>query len=143
MQPTLADFTHDETAAVSVDWIVLTAVLVGTGLAVTSTVRTGVENGPVDSIVTLQGYVMQQSFGAGSCERGLDGVQDAEARRVADGAEDGVDVMAWRAANLDGLADHALEHELARKRARLRDARSAEATEVAIMQCELVLRGLG
>ena len=36
------DFLHDETGAVTVDWVVLTAALVGLGLAVVTVVRTGV-----------------------------------------------------------------------------------------------------
>jgi len=35
-------FAADESGAVTVDWVVLTAAIVGLGLAVISTVRTGV-----------------------------------------------------------------------------------------------------
>lgn len=37
-------FTNDEEGAVTVDWVVLTAAIVGLGIAVIASVRTGVEN---------------------------------------------------------------------------------------------------
>lgn len=37
-------FLADESGAVTVDWVVLTAAIVGLGLAVITTVRTGVNN---------------------------------------------------------------------------------------------------
>ncbi|MCT8161362.1 Flp family type IVb pilin [Pseudoruegeria sp. SHC-113] len=38
------NFAKDESGAVTVDWVVLTAALVGLGIAVLSTVATGVDN---------------------------------------------------------------------------------------------------
>lgn len=40
----LKSFTLSESGAVTVDWVVLTAALVGLGLAVTNTVADGLEN---------------------------------------------------------------------------------------------------
>ncbi|SDW92766.1 Flp family type IVb pilin [Roseicitreum antarcticum] len=38
----IKEFHNDESGAVTVDWVVLTAAIVGLGIAVVSTVRTGV-----------------------------------------------------------------------------------------------------
>lgn len=38
------NFCNDESGAVTVDWVVLTAAIVGLGIAVVATVRTGVGN---------------------------------------------------------------------------------------------------
>ena len=40
----LSSFFHCESGAVTVDWVVLTAALVGLGLAVTNTVADGLES---------------------------------------------------------------------------------------------------
>ncbi len=37
-------FSEDESGAVTVDWVVLTAAIVGTGIAVLSTVSTGIDD---------------------------------------------------------------------------------------------------
>ena len=39
---TIKHFSKDESGAVTVDWVVLTAAIVGLGIAVIATVRTGV-----------------------------------------------------------------------------------------------------
>ncbi len=39
-----AAFVHSESGAVTVDWVVLTAAIVGLGLAVTNTVSDGLEH---------------------------------------------------------------------------------------------------
>ena len=41
---TLKTFAADESGAVTVDWVVLTAAIVGLGLAVITSVRTGVQS---------------------------------------------------------------------------------------------------
>ena len=43
-QPKIIAFLSDESGAVTVDWVVLTAALVGLGLAVMSVVSGGIEN---------------------------------------------------------------------------------------------------
>ncbi|WP_371154354.1 pilus assembly protein [Jannaschia sp. 2305UL9-9] len=40
----LAQFIHDESGAVTVDWVVLTAALVGLGLAVMGVISGGIES---------------------------------------------------------------------------------------------------
>ncbi len=41
-------FSKDESGAVTVDWVVLTAALVGIGLAVISTIEAGIDNASSD-----------------------------------------------------------------------------------------------
>ncbi|MGC9419426.1 MAG: Flp family type IVb pilin [Rhodovulum sp.] len=47
-------FHNDESGAVTVDWVVLTAAIVGLGIAVLSTVKTGVDDlaGDIESALT-------------------------------------------------------------------------------------------
>jgi Flp pilus assembly pilin Flp len=48
-------FARDESGAVTVDWVVLTAAIVGLGLAVISSVRTGTSNLATDIETSLTG----------------------------------------------------------------------------------------
>ena len=48
-------FARDESGAVTVDWVVLTAAIVGLGLAVISSVRTGTSNLATDIQTSLTG----------------------------------------------------------------------------------------
>lgn len=50
-------FKNDEAGAVTVDWVVLTAAIVGLGIAVLATVSNGVENlsGDIDTQLSGQG----------------------------------------------------------------------------------------
>ncbi|MCC0079621.1 MAG: hypothetical protein H6899_06680 [Rhodobacter sp.] len=48
-------FAANESGAVTVDWVVLTAAIVGLGLAVISSVRTGVGNLATDISTSLSG----------------------------------------------------------------------------------------
>jgi Flp pilus assembly pilin Flp len=50
-------FGRDESGAVTVDWVVLTAAIVGLGIAVLATVSDGVENlsGDIDTTLSTQG----------------------------------------------------------------------------------------
>ena len=48
-------FAANESGAVSVDWVVLTAAIVGLGLAVISSVRTGVGDLATDISTSLSG----------------------------------------------------------------------------------------
>ena len=47
-------FAADESGAVTVDWVVLTAAIVGLGIAVVASVRTGSESvaGNIESVLT-------------------------------------------------------------------------------------------
>lgn len=66
------DFTHSENGAVTVDWVVLTAGLVGLGLAVMSVVSTGVQDTSGDIESQLTGQQISSSF------RGLTGWEYTE-----------------------------------------------------------------
>jgi hypothetical protein len=60
---TAPSFLHDESAAVTADWVVLTAALVGLGLAVTSVVSGGMEDLSGDTRAVLQrGDIIRTSF---------------------------------------------------------------------------------
>jgi len=52
-----ANFKNDESGAVTVDWVVLTAAIVGLGIAVMAAVSNGVENlsGDIDTQLSGQG----------------------------------------------------------------------------------------
>ncbi len=51
------NFKNDESGAVTVDWVVLTAAIVGLGIAVLAAVSNGVENlsGDIDTQMSGQG----------------------------------------------------------------------------------------
>jgi hypothetical protein len=56
------DFLRAEEGAVTVDWVVLTAALVGLGLAVMTVVSGGVQTVSADTDATLRGVQIQTSF---------------------------------------------------------------------------------
>ncbi|WP_371154930.1 hypothetical protein [Jannaschia sp. 2305UL9-9] len=58
----LTSFASDESAAVTVDWVVLTASLVGIGLAVSGVVSTGIEAQSDDIDTVLRGSLIHTSF---------------------------------------------------------------------------------
>ncbi|MEM7643303.1 MAG: hypothetical protein AAF366_12330 [Pseudomonadota bacterium] len=58
----LGQFLRSEDGAVTVDWVVLTAALVGLGLATMSTVRGGVQNVSSDIDATLRSDIIQTRF---------------------------------------------------------------------------------
>ena len=51
------NFKNDESGAVTVDWVVLTAAIVGLGIAVMATVSSGVQNlsGDINTQLSSQG----------------------------------------------------------------------------------------
>ena len=53
----IKNFRNDESGAVTVDWVVLTAAIVGLGIAVMSSVATGVENLGTEISSGIQGEV--------------------------------------------------------------------------------------
>ena len=98
----LKNFLDDETGAVTVDWVVLTAALVGLGLAVMVVVSNGAEDLSGDIQDTLErDDIIQVSFGRGAATNLLDaGFVDSTS--IASNAELG----AAYAAELDaGLLD--------------------------------------
>ncbi|MBY6201258.1 hypothetical protein KUV65_07795 [Maritalea mobilis] len=70
MTALIKNFAKSESGAVTVDWVVLTAAIVGLGLAVMAVVSGGVEDLAGDIDTQLTGQVIDQEFsGDGS---GLD-----------------------------------------------------------------------
>ncbi len=59
----LKSFKNDEAGAVTVDWVVLTAAIVGLGIVVMTTVGGGIENLSADVVTDIEnqavGYVPQ------------------------------------------------------------------------------------
>ncbi|MFY0690654.1 MAG: hypothetical protein JXR14_01875 [Paracoccaceae bacterium] len=60
------NFANDESGAVTVDWVVLTAALVGLGLAVMASVSTGLEDLSGDIETQLTGQTIDDSFTTGN-----------------------------------------------------------------------------
>ena len=59
---TAKNFKNDESGAVTVDWVVLTAAIVGLGIAVLAAVSTGVENLSNDIDTQLSGQGVSATF---------------------------------------------------------------------------------
>ena len=57
MSALIKNFANDEAGAVTVDWVVLTAAIVGVGIAVMATVSDGLEDlsGDIENQLTAQG----------------------------------------------------------------------------------------
>lgn len=115
-------FLRNESGAVSVDWVVLTAALVGTGLAVLNTVSSGLQvaTGEVDA--QMQGQIIKSTFAQVAnlefCHNDMAGLQAREDTRVASAIAQGddpdsVDVLLWNALSNDGLSDDDLVSEYA------------------------------
>ena len=62
----MSSFTTSESGAVTVDWVVLTAALVGLGLATMAVVSAGVEDLSDDVQNQMSGYVIKTAFETGS-----------------------------------------------------------------------------
>ena len=56
------NFKNDESGAVTVDWVVLTAAIVGLGIAVLAAVSDGVENLSSDIDTQMAGQAISTSF---------------------------------------------------------------------------------
>jgi len=56
------NFLNDESGAVTVDWVVLTAAIVGLGIAVLAAVSDGVENLSDDIDTQLSGQAISTTF---------------------------------------------------------------------------------
>ena len=64
MQAAFKNFAANESGAVTVDWVVLTAAIVGLGLAVMSVVSGGIQNLSQDIDTGLAGLQLEDNFGA-------------------------------------------------------------------------------
>jgi Flp pilus assembly pilin Flp len=51
-------FANDEAGAVTVDWVVLTAAIVGLGIVVMTTVGGGIENLSADVVTDIEGQAV-------------------------------------------------------------------------------------
>lgn len=139
------DFLHDESGASSLDWVVLTGILVGTGLAVINTVSGGIETAAVDSASQLRGQVVQRGFApANLCASGIDGVRAQEAARVASGGIDPVDIDTWLPTYARDLSDTALilERERLANTTSDDDRWSRNDTVQGLLECDMARRGI-
>lgn len=139
-------FLTDETGAVTLDWVVLTALLLATGLSVIATVRGGVENSTLETASQLRGQVVLSSFGSDLCSSGLAGLQALENARVAAGGIEPIDVATFIQTYQSSLDDSALINEYSRLAenggASDSDGWTRQDTLMGLMECDIVLRGL-
>ncbi|TFL20044.1 hypothetical protein DR046_01475 [Jannaschia formosa] len=130
----------------SLDWVVLTCVLVATGLAVMGTLRGGIETTTLDVAADLRGQVVRSSFEAELCPGGVPALQAHEDARAASAEEEPLDVAAWMETNLGPLSDETIRTDvLANLEAggtETGTAWTSERVRVAALACEAVLRGL-
>lgn len=141
--PLLSRFRADERGAISLDWLVLSAAMAGTGLAVMGTVTTGLEGTSTTATAQLRGQVMQRSFGTRDlCADGLAGVRAREAGRVAAGGADPIDVATWLPAYAVGLSDADLRAERVRLGRRTTAVWTRDDTLRGLLDCGLARRGI-
>lgn len=145
----MSRFLYDDSGAVSVDWVVLTAALVGTGLAVVSTVSEGVERLSNDLGSNMRGQIIRATFTQDLCEGGLHQLQRREDARVASAVAQGDDPQA-----IDVEQWMLMAHGTAEDADLLSDYQDALAdlpeggqwgranTLIGTMECALVKRGL-
>lgn len=107
------EFLRVERGAASLDWIVLTAVIVLTGLSVMGSVSGGMENASVETALGLRGQVVRQAFISPDCAAGVDGLRAREMARITAGGSDPVDVDAMMQV-LASFDDSSLRAEQAR-----------------------------
>ena len=141
----LLKFMHEERGAITLDWLVLTAVLSATGWAVVQTVSGGVESAALGASSQLRGQVIRQSFGSELCSSGIDGLRAREVARVAAGGTNAVDVDHWMNTTGRAMSDGFVMRE----RDRISQAASSddgrwtrENTIVGLLECAMARRGL-
>ncbi len=84
-------FVTDETGALSLDWVVLTAVILATGASILGSIDGGFGVTNSDAASGLNGQVIERSFtgsGRGTfdpCNHGIEGLQAREAGRAGSG----------------------------------------------------------
>ncbi|MCK0167828.1 hypothetical protein MWU52_09740 [Jannaschia sp. S6380] len=138
-------FLVDEAGGISLDWMVLTAVIVGTGFSIVSSIPEGLEIVAFDEAAEENRQIVQQSFGTDDyCAHGIDGLKAREAARVANGGGDPVDVTGSLRDRRYSVSDT----ELRRERERLAGRRSSngewtrENTIAGLVDCDFASRGL-
>jgi hypothetical protein len=144
MRDRMRPFLSEESGAITIDWIVLTGVLLGTGWAVANTVQTGLQHASLQTVGQLRGQIVRDSFASDLCSGGLDALQAREDLRVAQLGGERIDVGRWLDASGAELSDAAILN----RRADLQratgdgDAWTREHTALAALECAMVLRGL-
>lgn len=140
-------FLSNDSGAVTLDWVVLTAALVGTGVAVLTTVSGGLDSLTLQTNSQLNGAVVRTTFAGDLCEGGVEALQTAENTRVALARADGLDVSARNVVEtMDALTSEFSDEELlaayAEKAAAGPGVAFSAATEIGALECEIVRRGL-
>lgn len=140
-------FLNDNSGAVTLDWVVLTAALVGTGIAVMSTVSTGIDGLSSQTEAELQGSIIRTSFVGNLCEGGLDAVQADENTRVAMARANGIDTHAINVRRaLSDLGQSKADAEVLQLYAEMLGSSftplEPETTEKSVLECEIQRRGL-
>ncbi|WP_109562618.1 hypothetical protein [Jannaschia seohaensis] len=141
-------FWADETGNVSLDWVVLTSVLVATGIAVIGTMQSGIETASVDVAEQMRGQVVRSSFESELCPGGIPALQAREDLRAAFAQEEPLNVATWMAESFGDLSDQEVSLRYLRDLADAAPVVSDDApwtrarVELAALACEVVARGL-
>jgi hypothetical protein len=143
-------FLKDERGGVSLDWVVLTALLVGTSLAVMATFSRGLDTltmvGPYVQVrdETASASGARGTFAGRLCSGGIDAVQANEDARAAEAGVLPLDVAAYMRATYADKSALEIREELSRARDSVAGDRdwTVERTQLGAVECELVLRGL-
>lgn len=140
----LATFWGDEGGKITLDWIVLSVALVGTGFSVMSTLSAGIETAGLPAASNLRGHVVRSSFESDFCRGGLSALQMREDARIASGGGDEIFVTSWMSTRHRGLSDASLraEYERLSDATRDEDSWTRDRTILTALECEMVLRGL-
>jgi hypothetical protein len=138
-------FLSDESGSMSLDWVVLTAMLVGTSVAVLGTVSDGVETlTMVGPHVQLREDVVSTSFDRRLCPGGVDALQLQEDARAETLSRAPLDVDGYMQATYGDKSAAEIREEYRRAQDAVQgtDGWTIEHTILGAVECELVLRGL-
>ncbi|SNT34335.1 hypothetical protein [Jannaschia aquimarina] len=116
-------FLRDQRGAISTDWIILTAALLGTGYAVVSGLGEGPRLPERVSGGGLSGMVLEESLGPGVCRGGIDALRAMHGGKSAE---------SWAGS----LSDNALVREVDR----LRSYVNRDPAQMTALECEMVRR---
>jgi len=141
------DFLKDDAGALTLDWVVLTAALVGTGIAVASTVSTGVDGLALNTEADLNGSIIRKTFVGNLCEGGLEAIQMDENARVTAARAEGIDTDAINVRSaLNALETGKGDAELLTLYSEMQTVTFAPldtgTTEKRVLECEIQRRGL-
>ena len=141
------DFLKDDAGALTLDCVVLTAALVGTGIAVVSTVSTGVDGLALNTEADLNGSIIRKTFVGNLCEGGLEAIQMDENARVTAARAEGIDTDAINVRSaLNALETGKGDAELLTLYSEMQTVTFAPldtgTTEKRVLECEIQRRGL-